>query len=137
MNNQEETMRKQLSDLKVGDLVIHKNCLGSTTQSLEPIHRLTKTQVILSRDRRFRIKDGELVGGRNRWDRYWIEPTTPELIAEVERINKIKQAKYDCNHLIRQIEKICYKGEAVAVVIPHLKAALAALKGDCTPEEES
>ena len=50
---------ESLENLKVGDKVFYNDCV---TVGIYKIKRLTKTQIILSNEQRFRKKDGRLKG---------------------------------------------------------------------------
>lgn len=122
-------MTKQLSDLKPGDQVFVRDYRYNANNSIETIERITKTQIILSHNNRFRIKNGDEIGGDIWWKKS-IQPATAELIAEVERHNKIKATRIKALGLIERLRSQNNNSENVAAAIPHLEAALAVLKND-------
>ena len=123
------TMTKQLSDLKKGDQVFLKDSRPGEFDSIETIERVTRTQIILPHNNRFRIKDGGEIRG-DIWWRKTIRPATAELIAEVERQNKIKAVRIKALGLIERLRSQNNNSKNVAAAIPHLEAALAALNDD-------
>ena len=125
-------MTKQLSDLKPGDQVFVRDYRRGGDDSIETIERITKTQIILSHNNRFKIKDGDEIGGDTWWKKS-IRPATTELIAEVERQNKTKAVRIKALGLIERLRSQNNNSENVAAAIPHLEAALAALKNHPTP----
>jgi len=122
-------MTKQLSDLKEGDQVFVRNYRCGGDDSIETIERITKTQIILPHNNRFRIKDGNEIGGDIWWKKS-IQPATAELIADVERQNKTKATRIKALGLIERLRSQNSNSENFAAAIPHLEAALAVLKND-------
>jgi len=117
-----------LSDLKLGDQVILRYSMPFVDDKIETVDRLTKTQIIVG-TYRFRISDGYQVGTSDgRWGYYRIIPATPDQIAEVERRHQIKQDQERAYRLAVQIGTRARKCSSAASAIPHLIAALTALK---------
>ena len=123
---------KQLSDLKPGDQVFVRDCRRKGNDRIETIERITKTQIILSHNNRFRIKDGHEIGG-DLWWKKSIRPATPDLTAEVKREDEIKAASINALSLVERFKSKYRLSDNVAAAIPHLEAALAALKGHPAP----
>ena len=62
-----------LTNVQAKDQVILCRRIGMQPYSLEAVERTTRTQIILSSDRRFRRKDGMRLGGwHDTWDRDFI-----------------------------------------------------------------
>ena len=164
------TMTKQLSDLKKGDQVVVRD-YPRGLDSIETIKSVTKRRIILSGNRRYAIKDGKEVS-TGFWNRTYIQPATPQRIAQVKRQDEInlaikvnaqrrlyidslsaeiaavnelldsakqygdlvgeKQLKYRLKELTLKLESLETDtiGDNVAAAIPHLEAALVALKND-------
>lgn len=88
----------EFENMKVGDLMIVK---GSYTcgDCLREVERVTKSQIVVDK-RRYRKKDGRLVGG-GVWCYGYIRPATEK---DIERLNKVKQK----NELIAFIKKVAW-----------------------------
>lgn len=119
-------MTASLSDLKPGDKVVLRYSLSYIHDKIVTIDRRTKTQIIVG-THRFRISDGEKIGA-NELGYYRIVPVTPALVAEVERLQQIKQDQIRAHDLAAQIYA-CVSDCTSAADIPRLEAALSTLKG--------
>lgn len=69
-----------LANLKAGDEVA-LYCGHWNPPTIETVERVTKTQIILPRDRRFRVKTGVMVGSY----RSYITQPTKDVVDEIER----------------------------------------------------
>lgn len=72
-----------LQELKAGDSVVVSGAGWHDVQEIEKVERVTKTQIILAGDQRYRKDDGHKVGG-SAWRRGWLSQATPELVAQVQ-----------------------------------------------------
>lgn len=88
----------ELENLKVGDLVVVRGSL-IVGEELRKIERVTKSQIVVDK-RRYRKKDGRLVGGGD-WCYGFIKPA---LEKDIERLNKVKQK----NELLAYIRKVAW-----------------------------
>lgn len=121
------------ADIKVGDeVVIDRKIIAK-------VERITKTQ-FTANGRRFLRNSGFEHGG-DYWHPKLAQPATPETLKEAERKIKMtricNKANYLLNELAEHLQLIHgdIHGERIAHVaasIPHLWAALAAMRGDST-----
>ena len=100
----------EFENLKVGDLVVVRGNIIAG-EELSKIERVTNSQIVIS-NRRYRKKDGRLVGEGN-WHYGFIKPATEK---DIERINEAKQKDELltfirrvawCNLSLESLETIC------------------------------
>ena len=126
-------MTKSLSEIKAGDKVILFGGSRLSCDSIEVVERTTKCWIILSKDRKFRIRDGWLVGGTSSWSApRRIKPATPELKEEINRREALRKARHTVCSLAERLKTRCFESDNAADVIPRLQAALAVLETDPT-----
>ena len=100
----------EFENLKVGDLVVVRGNIIAG-EELSKIERVTNSQIVIS-NRRYRKKDGRLVGEGN-WHYGSIKPATEK---DIERINErerkdellafIRKVAW-CNLSLESLETIC------------------------------
>ena len=89
----------ELENVKVGDLMIVSG--GSAFgECLREVERVTKSQIVVNDKRRYRKKDGRLVGGVG-WFCSYIRPATEK---DIDFFNKVKQK----NKLIAFIKEVAW-----------------------------
>ena len=120
-------MTTSLSNIRPGDKVILRNSSPYSLNKVVTVDRITKTQIIIGLQR-FRISDGDQLGSRGQWSYCWITTATPDEIAEVERQQQLRQEQEHVYQLTRQVKLAARNCSNVAAAIPHLEAALVALK---------
>lgn len=79
-----ETKKKTFDELQVGDLVIVERML---TKSIQKIVKITKTQIILDNDEKFKKSNGYPVGPTTTWSTTHIMIPTDEMIRTVREDN--------------------------------------------------
>lgn len=79
-----ETKKKTFDDLQVGDLVIVERML---TKSIRKIVKITKTQIILDNDEKYKKSNGYPVGPTTAWSTTHIVIPTDEMIQNVREDN--------------------------------------------------
>lgn len=79
MYDQDVPFTEYLSNLKEGDVVI--TVLNSSALSRERVAKVTKTQIVLSTATRYKISDGNKIGGVS-WQSDRIIAPTPAVVAE-------------------------------------------------------
>lgn len=80
-----DTPVTSLSDLKVGDSVIHDTSrYGYPNRAIATVTKVTRTQIAISpRDQRFNRQTGREVGSSGSYTAAHLYVATPELVAEV------------------------------------------------------
>jgi hypothetical protein len=90
-----------LASVKAGDDVVVRRGWGHGTYSLVPVARVTDTQIVTTehgRERRYRRRDGALIGNTSKWERWALEPATEERrrsIALSEARSALKYADWE------------------------------------------
>lgn len=119
-----------MSDLfegaKVGDEVCQKMRYGFRsdlfTLSIGKIEKVTATQ-ITALGSKWRRSDGLLISSGDKWRRPYIQPVTPEILAEWAEVKAIIAAEKACEHAAEKLRRA--KGEAAvmlaALLPPELK----------------
>ena len=79
-----ETKKKTFDDLQVGDLVIVERML---TKHIQKIVKMTKTQIILDNDEKYKKSNGYPVGSTTTWSTTHIIIPTDEMIRTVREDN--------------------------------------------------
>lgn len=79
-----ETKKKTFDDLQVGDLVIVERML---TKNIQKIAKITKTQIILDNDEKYKKSNGYPVGPTTTWSTTHIVIPTNEMVQTVRENN--------------------------------------------------
>ena len=79
-----ETKKKTFDDLQVGDLVIVERML---TKNIQKIAKITKTQIILDNEEKYKKSNGYPVGPTTTWSTTHIVIPTDEMIQTVREDN--------------------------------------------------
>ena len=79
-----ETKKKTFDDLQVGDLVIVERML---TKNIQKVAKITKTQIILDNDEKYKKSNGYPVGPTTTWSTTHIIIPTDEMIKSVREEN--------------------------------------------------
>lgn len=104
-----------LSNIQTGDKVALRTRMGYW---IETVERVTKAQIVLSMNRRFRRTDGNVVGRQSAWHPVSIVPVTPQIELQV----LADRAKQDAQHAIHTLADKVHRAE-VAEVIERLHVA--------------
>lgn len=124
---------KQLSDLKPGDKVIVEGTTnvftGAQKSEFKIISSVAKTRITLASGEKFRIADGKELGA-SLWTDRWIIPVTSESIKNAFERGPNDSDDSQARDLVDTLAYVCRTGSKLAAAIPHLQAALAALKND-------
>ena len=70
-----------LRNLKAGDSVVEYDRWNG--KAIRKVERTTPTTIVLSEYKKYRRKDGAMVGNSDKWFRAYIRQPTPELVAEI------------------------------------------------------
>lgn len=85
---------KALFEVSVGDTVIvHRHMHGKEHRALDTVTRTTKTQIITSRQGRYRKSNGNLVGNTEQYYRDYLTVASPEEIQEIKKEKRRIQLK--------------------------------------------
>lgn len=79
-----ETKKKTFDDLQVGDLVIVERML---TKNIQKIAKITKTQIILDNEEKYKKSNGYPVGPTTTWSTTHIVIPTNEMVQTVRENN--------------------------------------------------
>ena len=126
-------MTKQLSDLESGHTVILQGTTnvftGAQKSEFKIISSVAKTRITLASGEKFRIADGKELGA-SPWTDRWIIPVTSESIAKAFERGPDDSDDSQARDLVDTLAYVCRTGSKLAAAIPHLEAALVALKND-------
>lgn len=122
-----------LENIKPGDLVFYST---SRTVGIDTVQRVTKTQVILSGDRRFRKSNGKMVG-RDTWDSdKSIKPLTPRL-EKVVGASRAKDRAQSAAHFVADHANRATPESLIDSLTAALQAAAAWREAETAVQEDS
>ena len=98
-----------LSNIQPGDKVALRTRMGYW---IETVERVTKTQIVLAMNQRFRRTDGRVVGGRSARHPVSIVPVTPQIELQV----LADRAKQDARNAIHTLADKVNRAEVIEVI---------------------